>query len=430
MRQSSIITVITGIFSAWIATSSVMLLALSSGCEERYEDGSLSKASRPSLEGLIDTPEYFERCEAELGVMPELINCREGTPIEFTGSELNAHGLGTCSNPSYGVPEDDGCSGTSFLVTQKTSTGSDVVTICRFAGKEETLSVAATIAHNPVTGATCFYQFKKATDSQETGRLPGPTAKLSTADIHTYWEPPEYITQVSLGTCVECHSAYPWVRNPYVLNSAELRDVMPKNGNKNAPYWVVARKELEEHYVYQRSRDEWRRATDLWTPVVLDEKAIKSALTKDQTTCLNCHRLGRGRMMRGWSALAVGYHSFSADIPLRGAHQEMEFRFDRYANRLSESARAWPDRNWHDGLFETPLKSTESEQGWREKLRGAMSLVYECGTLPKNCVWKALPEPEPGRLDSWKEPKLSAFPYRGRSTEQLKEILFSNSEGE
>lgn len=395
----------------FLALSSPLAVFPFSACES--EDAEALRARRPGLRGLIDTPEYFERCEKELGQMPAEIDCRSGTPITFSGLGENAHGLDTCDNPSYGVPDEDGCSGTSFLVTQKSSTGSDVVTICRFGGKGETLSVAATIAHNPETGATCFYQFKKDTDSSQSGKLPGPTASLSTRAIHRNWEPPEYITQVPLGTCVECHSAYPWVRNPYVLESEGLSETMPRNGNKKAPYWVVARKDLEEHYAYDKSRDRWFRATDLWTPVVLDEARLKAELPRESTTCLNCHRMGRGRMMKGWSALAVGYHSFG-DAEGRPASEKL---FDLYAQRLSSEARAWPERNWHDGLFQTPLKSAATEEEWRSQLKKPMDLLFECGTLPKNCVWKALPEPGP--QDEQVEPKLSAFPCRGQGLSEL-----------
>ena len=92
-------------------------------CEN--ENSKFTKAKLVSDESLLNTSEYFKRCEDELGQMPEIIDCKAGEKVEFDNLQLGsseAHGDPRCKNPSFGVDQADGCRGNSYLVKQKTST--------------------------------------------------------------------------------------------------------------------------------------------------------------------------------------------------------------------------------------------------------------------------------------------------------------------
>jgi hypothetical protein len=397
-----------------IFTLFVFGFSFSKACKQRHFEPSTAKSVETEIEpipgelypqppGSITLTEYTKLCLEELGSLPDTIDCANGESVEALSPETKSFPKkdGTseeyvaCSNPTLALSVSNSCSGNTIYHRFKNELGSEVVTICRRdplneAGQKR-LSVGATIGYNPKSGATCFFKFKKNTPFQNAAIVPGPARPEdgSVNDPRRNWETPGFITNMIQGSCVNCHSAYPWIRGPHTTKPGlPLDKLVPFNhygnakprGNeegiidKTLPYYIVAREALEKLNVTE-SEEKVYTATGMWTPVVLDETKFPSH--SYAKACVSCHRLGQGRMLKYWSPSAFGIYP-------------PDFK-ETIQSRLSSPAVTFPTSIWHYGNHLRKLIS-QDEAAWKAKIEPAIMELSNCGKNPAQCAWRTLPE--------------------------------------
>jgi hypothetical protein len=377
-------------------------------CKSRKPITNLSSQKSQSNE-LVDISlrEYVEKCESVLGTLPQTVNCKSGVEVkregpigkgitEIKGKEVHFE---TCANPSFGVYPEESCDGKSFVVSHpENEKGTKAVSVCRYNNRNGSINfVSAMIAHNPKHGGTCFFLFQKGTKYEESGILPGPST--SNLELDETWQTPTYITRDGLGTCVECHSAYPWIRNRYAsaqdadgkpLIPSAILNHKPGTPNEAVKYWVIARDQLSKIHVKFKGMKESVPSGDLWTPVVLNKTSFQD---KKSSFCLSCHDIGRLRFMDTYSPAVVGFYPNSLAQNLTRFDIKKLEAFKAAGSIINSEHSVWPDLVWHQKPLSGPSVQNMTLEKWYQRIDSSMTLLGHCSKNPKECGWVARFEP-------------------------------------
>ena len=132
------------------------------------------------------------------------------------------------------------------------------------------------IAHDQKTGATCFFDKnpRSAAITKAAFPQPGAADAATRAAAKRTWAAPA--AAPAFENCLECHAAAPFIRSPFV-DSVPLSRAMDPTGS----YFVVGT-------VFQRA----------W--------AAPRALSSEDASCSDCHRIGESRQARMFAHLAIG----------------------------------------------------------------------------------------------------------------------------
>ena len=366
-----------------ILTSAVALV----GCKHRPVEQS-SVRQQPSSQHQVtsmlykNVGEYADECAAEVGYLPPF-SCDDGiwTPIfqlgkEVSRSDLQAKQPAECDNPTLLKGGDGACAPSQLLRLKVYEDRSltveaqqrDAIAICRPYSNAKLdsglFNDIALIAHNRLTGATCFFQMYEEGAGRSGKLVPSPNA-LSGSD--NFWLTPP---NNSFAECSTCHEADPFIHTPYVMRVRGWGD-SPKQSphskyyaqvpssapmvpsNPNGKYYPVGTK---EPFI------KWR------PPVVVSRS--------DAPLCTSCHRLGKGQGCL-FSKNAVGEAIGSG----RGA-ANMEF----------------PNSHWMPmpgkQRFKQSLSGEPSLDSWERNFREEATKIFECCSnaenLPKECQLKPL----------------------------------------
>lgn len=214
-----------------------------------------------------DATEYALQCVEAIGPIPEF-SCLDGTVIPVTSGGVavtfeNFTKGQTCDHPSLldNGPDSDGqCVPNSRVLNMSTATA-QVSAMCRQQHIREDGSLLFdeidVIAHNPATGATCWFQ---ATTSDPDDPIDGMLVTSPTSpNTDVFWSDPE--TVLSDG-CGNCHDNDPFMYSPFM---GQVWEAVP--ANPLGPYF---------HVGAQFGFDQW--PTQVITP--------------RDNTCLGCHRIG------------------------------------------------------------------------------------------------------------------------------------------
>ncbi|MBY5551935.1 hypothetical protein HFO61_35220 [Rhizobium leguminosarum] len=247
---------------------------------------------------------YGAECRKQVGDIPDF-SCSDGVsvPITVDGKSVPVTKNMTCDRPallSNGANSDGQCVPNSRILSLSTET-MQIAVMCRQkiirpAEKMEFDEIDI-VAHNPKTGATCWFQAEGKADQAVSGeKVPSPTSKPS----NDFWNAPETTVNNSCGVC---HDNDPFMFSPFV---GQVWGHMP--ANPFGPYYHV----------------------DLPPPHKLGfAKWPTEALNPTGNTCIACHRIGvaetcrhltdamTGRFPEGaddWARRFPGSHSMPPEI--------------------------------------------------------------------------------------------------------------------
>ena len=210
---------------------------------------------------------YGAACAAAIAPIPGF-DCAEGVtvPITVDGVRITDRAPETCDRPGLldnGPGSDGQCVPFSRILNLSTETA-QVSVMCR---QKRLRSADSTefdeidvIAHNPATGATCWFQAKGAEGAPVNGAaVPSPTDPGAEA----FWAPPETVVA---DDCGSCHDNDPFMYSPFV---GQVWGHVPTN--PLGPY---------AHVDAGFGFADW---------------PTHEMLPRDNT-CLGCHRIGTGRL--------------------------------------------------------------------------------------------------------------------------------------
>lgn len=209
---------------------------------------------------------YSQACAAEIEAIPSF-ECADGVtvPITIDGVEVTDRAPATCDRPGLldnGHGSDGQCVPFSRILNLSTE-AAQVSVMCRqkkFRSHDATeYDEIDVIAHNPDTGATCWFQAKADDGGTVSGvAVPAPTSATDTS----FWVSPEAVVA---DDCGSCHDNDPFMYSPFV---SQVWDHVPTN--PFGPY---------THVGQDLGFDAWPR----WEMAPRDN------------TCLSCHRIGTGQ---------------------------------------------------------------------------------------------------------------------------------------
>lgn len=161
---------------------------------------------------------YAEACRALVGPLPEF-SCADGVPVPITVDGVpvtDPRPLMECDRPSLldNGPDSDGqCVPYSRILSLSTGTLMASV-MCRQKVIRDPASMdfdeIDVIAHDPATGATCWFQASGGRDRPIDGlRVPSPTEAID----DSFWKAPE---EVAADGCGTCHDNDPFMYSPFV----------------------------------------------------------------------------------------------------------------------------------------------------------------------------------------------------------------------
>ena len=246
----------------------------------------------PSLAEQVDSGStrelYGAECRKQVGDIPEF-SCSDGVPVPITvdGKSVPATKNMACDRPALlpnGVNSDGQCVPNSRILSLSTKTMQIAVMcrqkIIRSADKMEFDEIDI-VAHNPKTGATCWFQAEGKTGQAVSGeKVPSPTSQ----PLDEFWNTPE--TTFSNG-CGTCHDNDPFMFSPFI---GQVWGHMP--ADPFGPYYHV---DLPPPH---------RVGFDSWPT---------QALNPTDNTCLGCHRIGIGETCRRLTDEMTGRFPEGAD---------------------------------------------------------------------------------------------------------------------
>lgn len=210
---------------------------------------------------------YGETCAAEVAAIPSF-DCADGAvvPVTVDGLPVTDHAPASCDRPallSNGEGSDGQCVPFSRILNLSTETA-QISVMCRQKHyRPETSSdydEIDVIAHNPASGATCWFQAKAAPGETVSGvGVPSPT----NATDARFWELPETVVQDGCGTC---HDNDPFMYSPFV---GQVWAHVPVN--PFGPYGHV-------------------------DPGLGFSAWPTTAMNMRDSTCIGCHRIGSGML--------------------------------------------------------------------------------------------------------------------------------------
>jgi hypothetical protein len=209
---------------------------------------------------------YAKACREAIGPLPDF-SCADGVVVPVTADGKNATPVAqmSCDRPALldnGAGSDGQCVPHSRILSLSTKT-MQVAVMCRQkrirAADSLDYDEIDVVAHNPATGATCWFQALGTAGTPVSGtRVTSPTAVTPGA----VWNPPQATARAGCGTC---HDSGPFMYSPFV---GQVWNVMPSD--PFGPYYHVD----PGHFGFS----EW--------PTV--------ALNPRDNACLGCHRIGVG----------------------------------------------------------------------------------------------------------------------------------------
>lgn len=227
---------------------------------------------------------YADQCVQAIGTLPDF-SCAAGTPIPITQDRLPVEnpvpGM-DCDRPSLlqSDPGPDGQCVPHSRILNLSTADMMVAAMCRRTmirdGASPEYDEIDVIAHNPTTGATCWFQAKGAAGKPVQGGLvPSPTAALD----DSFWQSPE---TVAGGGCGNCHDNDPFMYSPYIgqvwlqVPAAPFGPYYHVGGEFGFAQWPLQGFDLPDN------------------------------------TCLSCHRIGIGQTCDQLTSWMTG-HTFPAD---------------------------------------------------------------------------------------------------------------------
>lgn len=207
---------------------------------------------------------YARQCRAEIGDIPGF-SCAEGIPVPVTqqGRPVRNPQPGMlCDRPSLldNGPDSDGQCVPHSRILNLSTERMMVSVFCRQKVIRDAASLdydeIDLIAHNPATGATCWFQASSSPGHPVSGRsVPSPTGPAA----DRFWKAPDSVAAEGCGTC---HDNDPFMYSPFVGQVISALPAAPFG-----PYFHVG--------------PEFGFAD--WPTRTLDPA---------DNTCLSCHRIG------------------------------------------------------------------------------------------------------------------------------------------
>lgn len=223
--------------------------------------------------------EYALKCSAEIAEVPAF-SCAAGAavPITVNGQTPAAYTPNmTCDRPAL-LPngeESDGQCVPGSRILNLSSEAAQISVMCRQKKIRPEGSLLFdeidVIAHNPATGATCWFQASAPSGQAIDGTtVPPPTDPASS----TFFNAPEAVVQDGCGTC---HDNDPFMYSPFV---GQVWQHVPVN--PFGPYWQVDTPGL---------------GFDAWPTTQIQPR---------DSTCTGCHRIGVKETCGPLAELATG----------------------------------------------------------------------------------------------------------------------------
>lgn len=214
--------------------------------------------------GGSNTAAYATACRVAIGKIPAF-SCADGAliPITANGAPVDGKPGLECDRPALldnGPGSDGQCVPNSRILSLSTPSA-QITAICRqkhIRSSSLLFDEIDVIAHNPTTGATCWFQALGDKDTPVEGRAPSPTE----ATDDRYWRAPR---DVAATGCGSCHDAGPFVFSPFVGQVWDKVSVDPFG-----PYFHV---------------DPGEFGFNSWPT---------SSIAPRDNACLGCHRIGVG----------------------------------------------------------------------------------------------------------------------------------------
>jgi hypothetical protein len=326
--------------SAWAQTAPAPLPA--STPKLLYVTGKTVFTPRPENEL------YGEACRKEIGDIPAF-SCADGVvvPITVDGQTVPPTKNMTCDRPALlpnGAASDGQCVPYSRILQLSTKTA-QIAVMCRQKQISSASSMAFDeidiVAHNPTTGATCWFQAEGKVIAPKKGaaapgknkphlevtvpvdgaHVPSPTARDT-----GYWNAPKQTFQAGCGTC---HDNDAFMFSPFV---GQVWNHMPVD--PLGPYYHV----------------------DLPPPNNIGfDTWPTEALNPRDNACLGCHRIGVGETCGTLSS-------------------EMTGRI------FPEGADAWARR--YPGSHGMPLDLGITEESWNTIYAASVDQIQSCCSKP------------------------------------------------
>jgi hypothetical protein len=209
---------------------------------------------------------YANACRKAIGPIPAF-SCADGAivPITVNGKPAEAKPGLECDRPALlgNGPKSNGqCVANSRLLSLSTQSA-QVAIMCRQKHIRSRTSMQFdeidVVAHNPATGATCWFQALGARGGPVEGaHVPSPTDAAN----GKYWRPPNDVASEGCGVC---HDAGPFVFSPFV---GQVWNRMPVD--PFGPYFHVDPGEI---------------GFEKWPTLEIAPR---------DNACLGCHRIGTG----------------------------------------------------------------------------------------------------------------------------------------
>lgn len=211
---------------------------------------------------------YGKACINAIGPVPSF-DCATGVlvPVTIDAIPVTDHAPAECDHPALldnGAGSEGQCVPFSRILNLST-TSSQISVMCR---QKQFRSASATgydeidvIAHNPATGATCWFQAKaEPGDTVSGAAVPSPTS----ATNNSFWQSPEIVVRDGCGTC---HDNDPFMYSPFV---GQVWAHVPVN--PFGPYGHV-----DAGFGFSQ-----------WPT---------TAMNMRDSTCTGCHRIGSGSLI-------------------------------------------------------------------------------------------------------------------------------------
>ncbi len=246
---------------------------------------------------------YAAQCRAQIGDIPAF-SCASGRviPITVDGKVPGRYTKDmTCDRPALlpnGSQSDGQCvPGSRILNLSELDTQISVMCRQKQIRAKDSLSFDEidVIAHNPISGATCWFQASATQGGSIDGAsVPSPTG----ADGSTFFNPPEDVVKDGCGIC---HDNDPFMYSPFM---GQVWSQVPVN--PFGPYYQVN------------------------TPVLGFDKWPTQQMQPRDSTCTGCHRIGTketcgqladwasGEAPPGANALAKSYPLSHSMPPFHG----------------------------------------------------------------------------------------------------------------
>jgi hypothetical protein len=227
--------------------------------------------------------DYAAACRAEVGALPAF-SCADGVPVPITVNgrtpAVYLPGM-TCDRPAL-LPNGPGSDGQCVPHSRILDLSTDrlqVSVMCRRKlirdADSPLFDEVDVIAHNPATGATCWFMARGVVDGS---RLPAPTD-----GPQGVWSPPEDVLAEGCGTC---HDNDPFMFSPFV---GQVWGQVPVN-----PFG------LYRHVDAGVGFGQWPT----------------TAIAPRDSTCTGCHRIGVARTCDTLTPLMTGQTAPDGADPL------------------------------------------------------------------------------------------------------------------